>query len=147
VRLVLIGDGPERPGAHRLARELGVNDRVSFLGAQESIASLLNCADIVLQPSASESFGLSILEALSVGAPVVSTRCGGPEEVVLHGECGYLSEVGDVEDMSKNCLRLLKDKNLYEKFSRKARQHAVENYRIEKITRLYEDYYLKVLGN
>ncbi len=146
VRLILIGDGPDRAGAHKLAEELGVSDRVVFLGAQESIASLLNCADIALQPSALESFGLSILEALSVGAPVISTRCGGPEEVVVHGECGYLSEIGDVEDMSRNCLRLLKDQKLYNEFSKKARQRAVENYEIQKITRRYEDFYYNVLG-
>ena len=146
VRLVLVGDGPDRPGAHRLAEQLGISDRVAFLGAQESIPKLLNCADIALQPSALESFGLSILEALSVGAPVISTRCGGPEEVVVHGECGYLSEIGDVEDMSRNCLRLLKDRKLYEQFSKKARQRAVENYGIEKISRRYEDFYRQVLG-
>jgi len=146
VRLVLIGDGPDRPGAHRLAEELGISDRVAFLGAQESIPKLLNCADIALQPSALESFGLSILEALSVGAPVISTRCGGPEEVVVHGECGYLSEVGDVEDMSRNCLRLLRDQKLYDQFSKKARDRAVENYEIDKICRRYENFYRKVLG-
>jgi len=146
VRLVMIGDGPDRPGAHRLAEELGVGDRVAFLGAQESIPKLLNCADIALQPSALESFGLSILEALSVGAPVITTRCGGPEEVVVHGECGYLSEIGDVEDMSRNCLRLLKDRKLYDQFSKNARQRAVENYGIEKICRRYEGFYRKVLG-
>ena len=146
VRLVLVGDGPDRPGAHRLAEQLGISDRVAFLGAQESIPKLLNCADIALQPSALESFGLSILEALSVGTPVISTRCGGPEEVVVHGECGYLSEIGDVEDMSRNCLRLLKDRKLYEQFSKKARQRAVENYGIEKISRRYEDFYRQVLG-
>ena len=120
--------------------------RVVFLGAQESIASLLNCADIALQPSALESFGLSILEALSIGAPVITTRCGGPEEVVVHGECGYLSEIGDVENMSKNCLRLLKDPELYNQFSKNARQRVVDNYGIRKITARYEDFYRKVLG-
>jgi len=146
VRLVMVGDGPERGGAHRLAEELGVGDRVVFLGAQESIASLLNCADVALQPSATESFGLSILEALSTGVPVVSTRCGGPEEVVLHGQCGFLSEVGDVDDMSANLIRLLTDRELYESFSRVARQRVVENYTIEKVTGLYLDYYRRILG-
>ena len=66
--------------------------------------------------------------------------------MVVHGECGYLSEIGDVEDMSKNCLRLLKDRKLYDRFSKKARQCAVENYEVEKISRRYEDFYRKVLG-
>ncbi len=143
--LVLVGDGPERAGAHQLAEKLGVIDRCIFLGAQESIECLINCADVVLQPSASESFGLSILEALSTGVPVVATRCGGPEEVVLHGECGFLSEVGDVEEMAENCLRLLTDDELYGRFSRKAREHAVANYNISKITGIYENFYHSIL--
>ena len=146
VRLVMVGDGPERSAAHRLAEELGVGDRVVFLGAQESIASLLNCADVALQPSATESFGLSNLEALSTGVPVVGTRCGGPEEVVLEGECGFLSEVGDVREMSENVIRLLTDQKLYDSFSRVARQRVVDNFTIEKVTQLYVDFYRRILG-
>ncbi len=145
-RLVMVGDGPERAGAHRLAEELGVCDRVTFLGAQESIASLLNCADLALQPSASESFGLSILEALSTGVPVISTRCGGPEEVVLDGQSGYLSEVGDVEQMSADAVRLLRDESLYKSFSAVARQRALENFTIQKVTAKYLNYYRSILG-
>jgi L-malate glycosyltransferase len=144
-RLVMVGDGPERASAHSLAEELGVADRCVFPGAQESINCLLNCADIVLQPSATESFGLCILEALSCGVPVVATRCGGPEEVVLHGECGFLSEVGDVDEMAENCLLLLTDNELYASFSKKAREHVVDNYDIRKITNLYETFYQSVL--
>ena len=142
----MVGDGPERSAAHRLAEELGVGDRVVFLGAQESIASLLNCADVALQPSATESFGLSNLEALSTGVPVVGTRCGGPEEVVLEGECGFLSEVGDVREMSENVIRLLTDQKLYDSFSRVARQRVVDNFTIEKVTQLYVDFYRRILG-
>ncbi|MBN2288349.1 MAG: N-acetyl-alpha-D-glucosaminyl L-malate synthase BshA [Candidatus Glassbacteria bacterium] len=144
-QLVLVGDGPERAPAYSLAEELGVADRCIFLGAQESIDCLLNCADLLLQPSATESFGLSVLEALSTGVPVVATRCGGPEEVVLQGECGYLSEVGDVEEMARNCLRLLTDRELYEAFSRKAREHAVANFDIREITGRYESFYQSIL--
>ena len=144
-QLVLVGDGPERAPAYQLAEELGVAERCTFLGAQESIDSLLNCADLLLQPSATESFGLSILEALSTGVPVVATRCGGPEEVVLHGECGYLSEVGDVEEMAENCLRLLSDDELYARFSQRAREQAVANFDIRKITNCYESFYRSVL--
>jgi len=143
--LVLVGDGPERAAAHNLAVELGVDGRCLFLGAQESIECLLNCADLALQPSANESFGLSILEALSTGVPAVATRCGGPEEVVLHGECGYLSEVGDVDEMAENCLRLLTDDELYGRFSRRAREHVVANFDINKITGMYESFYCSVL--
>ncbi|MBW7998292.1 MAG: N-acetyl-alpha-D-glucosaminyl L-malate synthase BshA [Candidatus Glassbacteria bacterium] len=144
-RLVMVGDGPERAAAHRLAEELGVGERVVFLGAQESIASLLNCADLALQPSSNESFGLSILEALSTGVPVISTRCGGPEEVVLDGECGYLSAVGDVDEMSANALKLLSNDDLYESFSRVARQHVVEHFTIQKITAKYLNFYRSIL--
>jgi L-malate glycosyltransferase len=144
-RLVMVGDGPERAAAHRLAEELGVGDRVMFLGAQESVASLINCADLALQPSASESFGLSILEAMSTGVPVISTRCGGPEEVVLDGQSGYLSEVGDVEKMSADAVRLLTDDNLYNSFSAVSRQKVLENYTIQKVTAKYLNYYRSVL--
>ena len=142
----MVGDGPERSGAHRLAEELGGGDRGGFLGAQEWIGSLLNCADVALQPSATESFGLSNLEALSTGVPVVGTRCGGPEEVVLEGECGFLSEVGDVREMSENVIRLLTDQKLYDSFSRVARQRVVDNFTIEKVTQLYVDFYRRILG-
>lgn len=144
-RLILVGDGPETSVAYRVAQELGVSERCMFLGAQDSIESLLNCADLVLQPSATESFGLVILEALSMGVPAISTRCGGPEEVVVHGECGYLSDIGDVRDMADNCIRLLTDDGLYARFSRNARDRALQNYEIEKITRLYESFYGRVL--
>jgi N-acetyl-alpha-D-glucosaminyl L-malate synthase BshA len=145
-RLVMVGDGPERAAAHRLADELGVGDRVLFLGAQESIASLLNCSDLALQPSASESFGLSILEAMSTGVPVISTRCGGPEEVVLDGESGYLSAVGDVEEMSANAIRLLTDDKLYAEFSAVARSRVEENFTIQKVTAKYLNFYRSILG-
>lgn len=145
-RLLMVGDGPERAAAHRLAEELGVCDRVMFLGAQDSISSLINCADLALQPSASESFGLSILEAMSTGVPVISTRCGGPEEVVLHGQCGYLSEVGDIEQMSSDAVKLLTDQQLYESFSSAGRQRVLEKYTIQKITAQYLDYYRSILG-
>ncbi len=144
-RLVLVGDGPETATASRMAHELGVSERCLFLGAQDSIANLLNCADLVLQPSATESFGLVILESMSMGVPAVSTRCGGPEEVVLHGESGFLSEIGDVEEMAANCLRLLTDRELYARFSRRARERVLEKYEIEKITRRYEEFYRKIL--
>ena len=144
-RLILVGDGPERAGAYQLAEQLGVGGDCVFLGAQESIASLLNCSDLYLQTSATESFGLSILEALSTGVPVISTRCGGPEEVVLHGECGFLSEVGDVEDMAANSIRLLTDSDMHRAFSRKARERVLENYTIQDITARYEEYYHRVL--
>lgn len=144
-RLVMVGDGPERAAAHRLAEELGVGERVVFLGAQESIASLLNCADLVLQPSATESFGLSILEAMSTGVPVISTRCGGPEEVVLDGESGYLSAVGDVDGMSADAIRLLSDSKLYDSFSRMARSRVVENFTIQKVTAKYLNFYRSML--
>jgi N-acetyl-alpha-D-glucosaminyl L-malate synthase BshA len=146
-RLVMVGDGPERTGAHRLAEELGVEGSCLFLGAQESIEHLLNCADLVLQPSASESFGLVILEAMSVGVPVISTRCGGPEEVVIDGECGFLSAVGDIEDMARNCISLLKDQDLHQKFSLRARERAVEKFDIHSIVPLYEKFYRTVLNS
>ena len=145
-RLVLIGDGPDRNVAHQRAVELGIDKYCCFLGAQDSIESIIACADIALQPSESESFGISILEALSCGVPVIATRCGGPEEVMIQGETGYLSDVGDVDDMAQNAIRLLTDDEHYSICSQQARKRAVDNYQISKITSQYENYYERILN-
>ena len=144
-RLVLIGDGPDRNVAHQRAVELGIEKSCCFLGAQDSIESIISCADIALQPSESESFGISILEALSCGVPVIATRCGGPEEVMIQGETGYLSDVGNVDDMAANAIRLLTDDEHYRYCSGQARKRAVENYQIDKITAQYENFYESIL--
>jgi len=144
--LILVGDGPSRSSAEALAHELGLGKEVCFLGKQELVHEILQSATIFLLPSKNESFGLAALEAMSCGVPVIAARTEGIPEVVTHGELGFLSEVGDVDDMARNCIRLLQDKALYQKISSEGRKVAVEKYGREKLISKYEDYYYQVLG-
>ncbi|KAB2922318.1 MAG: N-acetyl-alpha-D-glucosaminyl L-malate synthase BshA, partial [Bacteroidetes bacterium] len=98
--LVLVGDGPDRSSCEQLARELGIGDHVRFLGKQQELVEILSCADLFLMPSQSESFGLSALEAMACGVPVISSSVGGLPELVLHNQTGYIAEIGDVERMA-----------------------------------------------
>jgi len=144
-RLVLVGDGPDRPRVAERARELGVEERVLFLGKHDSVAELLSCADVVLLPSASESFGLAALEAMACGAPVVATRVGGLPEVVEDGATGLLFEVGDVEGMAQGVRALLDDEARRAALGRQARERAVECFAAERIVPRYEALYERVI--
>jgi N-acetyl-alpha-D-glucosaminyl L-malate synthase BshA len=144
-RLVMIGDGPERPRALERAEALGVDGDVFFLGKHASVDELLACADLFLLPSESESFGLAALEALACGAPVVATRVGGLPALVSDGEAGYLLDIGDVDGMAEAAVTLLADKAVWWKASRAARAVAVERYSAERVVPLYERYYESVL--
>jgi N-acetyl-alpha-D-glucosaminyl L-malate synthase BshA len=145
-RLIMVGDGPERPRAVERAEELGVADRVLFLGKHASVDELLSCCDLFLLPSESESFGLAALEAMASGAPVVASRTGGLPEVVADGEAGFLLEVGDVEGMAAAGARILSDKESWRRMSAAARRIAVERYAAEKVVPVYEAYYAEVLA-
>ncbi len=145
-RLVLVGDGPDRPEATAEADALGVADRVVFLGKQESVAELMACADLLLLPSASESFGLVALEAMASGVPVVATRAGGIPEVVEDGVTGHLGAVGDVKAMAEAAVSILADKARWSRMSEAARKVAVERYAADVIVPQYEDYYRSVVA-
>jgi N-acetyl-alpha-D-glucosaminyl L-malate synthase BshA len=145
-RLVLIGDGPERGRVQQTAEDEGVGDRVTFLGKQESVAEILACADLFILPSATESFGLVALEAMSCGVPVIATRVGGVPEVVPDGEAGFLAEIGDVTTMAEQGIRILKDADEWRRMSANARA-AAEQFSTERVVPLYENYYRKVTGN
>jgi len=144
-RLVMIGDGPERPRVVEAARALGVEDRVAFLGKHGAVEELLPCADLFLLPSESESFGLAALEAMASGAPVVASNAGGLPEVVPHGESGYLYEPGDVDGMIAGALRILSDKDRWKAFSEAGRAVAVERFSAELVVPMYEEYCLRVI--
>jgi N-acetyl-alpha-D-glucosaminyl L-malate synthase BshA len=144
-RMVLIGDGPDRPRVRERAEELGVDDQIVFLGKHASVDELLACADLFLLPSASESFGLGALEAMASGAPVVASRTGGIPEVVPHGEAGFLCEVGDVDAMGEAAVDILGDEALHERFSAAGRQLALDHFDASEVVPLYEDYYRRVL--
>lgn len=146
-KLVLIGDGPERTDAERLSRELGIAEHVRFLGKQNALPEILSAADVFLLPSQSESFGLSALEAMSCGVPVIATNIGGIPEVVLHGETGYVAELGDVKRMARYAVELLSHPRRWEEFSNNARNRAVELFDKELIVPQYEELYRRVIGN
>ena len=119
-RLVMVGEGPERMAAVGVARQLGIADRIQYLGNYENIETILPCADLVFQPSEHESFGLVPLEAMACEVPVLATASGGITEVVKHEETGYLCEVGDIESMSRYAVALLSKPALAAEMAAKA---------------------------
>ncbi len=145
-RLVMVGDGPDRPRAAERARELGIARDVVFLGKHASVEELLGCADLFLLTSDSESFGLAALEALSCGVPVVGYRAGGLPEVVSHGENGMLVPVGAVDEAGAAGIRLLSDPELAASFREDARAAAVERFAIDRVLPRYEDLYRAMLS-
>ncbi len=143
-RLLLIGDGPERYNVEMLCRELGTCDRVMMIGKIRDAVNLIKISDLFLLPSQTESFGLAALEAMSVGVPVVSSNTGGIPEVNEHNYSGFLSDVGDVDDMAQNAISLLSDKTKLDMFKRHAKEQA-SKFCITKILPQYEELYKSVL--
>lgn len=144
-RLILVGDGPERSECERLCRELGIMEYVKFMGKQDSLPEILSIADLFFMPSQSESFGLSALEAMSCGVPVISSSVGGLPELNLHGETGYIAEFGDVERMARYAVELFSEEKKYKLFQKNARERA-EFFEEDKIIGYYEKFYEKILG-
>jgi L-malate glycosyltransferase len=145
-RLLLVGDGPERSLAERLASELGIEDRTVFLGNVVAVETILPVGRIFLLPSDAESFGLAALEAMACGVPVIGTAAGGLPEVVVDGETGYLRPVGEVEGMAQAALDLIRDREKWQRFSRASRQRAVEQFPTEGIVARYRATYERTLG-
>ena len=145
-RLILVGDGPDTGLALQLARDLGVADKVVFVGVVDEVAPLLPAADLLLLPSETESFGLVALEAMASGVPVVASDVGGLPEVVEHGVCGYLAPVGDVDKMAAYAIAILADAAKCRAFSEAARRRAVEHFSYRDIVPQYEAIYERVLG-
>jgi N-acetyl-alpha-D-glucosaminyl L-malate synthase BshA len=145
-KLVLVGDGPDRSSCENLCRELELGDSVKFLGKQAELVELLSAADLFLMPSQSESFGLSALEAMACEVPVISSSVGGLPELVVHGETGYIAEIGDVERMAKYAIELLSNNTRREMFAKAGRKRAVENFDIDEIVGVYERHYERVLN-
>ncbi|MFL5607747.1 MAG: N-acetyl-alpha-D-glucosaminyl L-malate synthase BshA [Gemmatimonadaceae bacterium] len=143
--LVMVGDGPDRVEAELEARRLGVSDSVSFLGKIESVAPLLASADLFLLPTQSESFGLSALEALATGVPVIGSRAGGLPEVVRDGETGALCSVGDVEGMSRAAIALLRDPERWRAASTLAAADARARFGMNEVVEQYERFYTRSL--
>jgi N-acetyl-alpha-D-glucosaminyl L-malate synthase BshA len=142
-KLLMIGDGPERGKAEKLCRDLGISDDVRFLGKLEAVEEVLSVADLFLMPSEKESFGLAALEAMACEVPVISSNTGGIPELNLQGVTGFLSPVGDVDDMTRKALFIL-DKDNLPRFKENALLRAKE-FDITRILPLYESYYTKIL--
>lgn len=140
-KLLLVGDGPERPMAEELARELKICDDVRFVGKQNDMEEIFAVTDLFLLPSEYESFGLAALEAMAAGAAVVSSNAGGLPEVIEQGVCGYMADVGDVNAMSNYALEILKDDDRLQQFKNAAKAQAAKfdiHNIVPKYERLYE---------
>ncbi|HPQ08502.1 MAG TPA: N-acetyl-alpha-D-glucosaminyl L-malate synthase BshA [Bacteroidia bacterium] len=145
-KLVLVGDGPEKPYIERLVRDLNLNKDVIFTGRVVDPIDVLASADIFLLPSETESFGLSALEAMSMGVPVISSNSGGITEVNINGKTGYTCNVGDVKTMAHLVIDLLKNEVKYQQFSKNALEHA-KKFDVKNILPKYLNLYKKVLRN
>ncbi|PKA96804.1 N-acetyl-alpha-D-glucosaminyl L-malate synthase BshA [Flavobacteriaceae bacterium MAR_2009_75] len=139
-KLVMVGEGPQKEVAERLCDNLGISDKVIFLGNSNEIDRILCFSDLFLLPSESESFGLAALEAMINKVPVISSNAGGIPEVNIEGVTGFLSDVGDVEEMAKNALKILSDEEVLEKFKQNAGESA-QRFDILKVLPLYENLY------
>lgn len=143
-KLLFVGDGPERMTAENLSRDLGVCDDTRFVGKQEQMEDILAIADLFLLTSDYESFGLAALEAMAAGVPVVSTNAGGLGEINVPGVTGYMSNVGDVDAMSRQAISILEDDAVLKKFKDAAAQHAY-TFDIHTIVPQYENLYERFL--
>ena len=146
-RLVLVGDGPERSAAEWLARDLRIQDRVHFLGKQERVNELLPLADLLLMPSELESFGLAALEAMACKVPTIATRVGGVPELIDDGVTGLLYAVGDVDEMARGALGLLKDQGRLQAMRDAGRITAQSRFCSTLVVPQYVRYYESVLAN
>lgn len=145
-KLVMVGEGPEKESAELLCDTLGIGDKVLFLGNSNEIDRILCFSDLFLLPSKNESFGLAALEAMINRAPVISSNTGGIPEVNKHGITGFLSDVGDVEDMAGNAIRILGDEEVLEQFKQNAYETALQ-FDILKVLPLYESVYEKAFNS
>lgn len=143
-KLLMIGDGPERQMAEELARCKGLGSDVRFLGKQEQMDEILSITDLFVLPSQYESFGLSALEAMACRVPVISTNAGGLGEVNVQGVTGFLSDVGDVDDMAAHAIHILSDEQRLEQFKDAAIAHA-RTFETGRIIPMYEQLYDRVL--
>jgi glycosyltransferase involved in cell wall biosynthesis len=141
----MIGDGPEKRTAQALVDDMGVRDRVSFLGQVEQIEEVLALADLVLLPSLHESFGLIALEAMACGAPVIATSRGGTSEFIDHGQNGYLCDPEDVAGMAAAGLELLRDEAHRQHVSEEARRDVAERFGARCVLKEYMALYDRLL--
>jgi N-acetyl-alpha-D-glucosaminyl L-malate synthase BshA len=143
-KLLMVGDGPERASDEQLCRSLGICEHVRFLGKQDAIEEILSVSDLFLMPSESESFGLAALEAMACKVPAITSNAGGLPELNVDGFCGYMSNVGDVDDMANKAISILKDDAVLEQFKDNALIRA-KDFDLKKILPEYIAYYTQVI--
>lgn len=143
-KLLMIGDGPQRSKMEKICREIGICGEIRFLGKQGAIEELLSISDLFLLPSSNESFGLAALEAMALEVPVISTNVGGIPEVNIHGETGYLSEVGNVDEMAQNAISILSSSEKHEQFRKQSLAKSLE-FHVDNILPQYEDLYQRAI--
>ena len=145
-KMWMVGDGPDRGPAERLAQELGVADAVDFPGKRSDIAGLMAQADLLLLPSELEAFGLVALEAMACGVPAVATNVGGIPEVITNGEEGFLCEVGDIGAMAERAVDLLSSPLRHRQFAARGRETAVSRFSANAIVPQYEAFYEELIA-
>ncbi len=138
----MVGEGPEKEAAERLCKKLNISEKVLFLGNSTEIDRILCFSDLFLLPSETESFGLAALEAMVNSTPVISSNTGGIPEVNKHGVSGFLSDVGNIDEMSAHAITVLEDEHILNQFKKQAKEQA-SNFDIDNIVPLYEEIYQK----
>ena len=144
-KLVIVGDGPEKESLENLCKKKGIDEKVLFVGNSHEVDKILCFSDLFILPSEHESFGLVALEAMVCGVPVISSNAGGLQEVNIHGESGYLSNVGNIDEMAKNALKILVNSDTHQLFKRKAKENA-QRFETKLIVPIYEEIYKKSLA-
>jgi N-acetyl-alpha-D-glucosaminyl L-malate synthase BshA len=143
-KLLMVGDGPERAYNEQLCRDLGIVDDVRFLGKQDAVEEILSVSDLFLMPSETESFGLAALEAMACKVPAITSNAGGLPELNVDGYCGYMSNVGDVDHMAANAVKILESDEVLNTFKENAFKRA-QDFDLKKILPIYIDYYNSVI--
>lgn len=143
-KLLMVGDGPERVYCEQLCRDLGICEHVRFLGKQDAIEEILSVSDLFLMPSESESFGLAALEAMACKVPAITSNAGGLPELNVDGFCGFMSNVGDVNDMAAKGIQILENDEVLQQFKENAFIRA-QDFDLKKILPIYVDYYTQII--
>lgn len=143
-KLLMVGDGPERVYCEQLCRDLGICEHVRFLGKQDAIEEILSVSDLFLMPSESESFGLAALEAMACKVPAITSNAGGLPELNVDGFCGFMSNVGDVDDMAAKGIQILENDEVLQQFKENALIRA-QDFDLKKILPIYVDYYTQII--
>lgn len=144
-KLLMVGDGPERSANEQLCRELNICDNVRFLGKQDAVEEILSVSDLFIMPSENESFGLAALEAMACKVPVISSNAGGLPELNIDDFCGYMCNVGDVEDMANKAITILSNQKTLDYFKENALARA-KDFDLKKILPQYVAYYEEVIS-